>query len=101
MRTREKERYVSYHTMKSVMATSTLPLRKVAEPVQRITIVPRNHAGALGCVMQTTGGKKSSLNTKAELEASTGDSPCRTCSRGTGGLTQLQPGASNDIEQEN
>ena len=73
----KERRIVSYHEVGHALVTA---LQKDAEPVQKITIVPRT-MGALGYVMQTPEEEKF-LNTKAGSNA--GDSPCRTCSRGTG-----------------
>ncbi|XCP86788.1 ATP-dependent zinc metalloprotease FtsH [Roseburia hominis] len=61
----QKEReIVSYHEVGHALVSA---LQKDAEPVQKITIVPRT-MGALGYVMQTPEEEKF-LNTKAELEA--------------------------------
>lgn len=61
----EKERrIVSYHEVGHALVSA---LQKDAEPVQKITIVPRT-MGALGYVLQTPEEEKF-LNTKSELEA--------------------------------
>jgi len=61
----QKEReIVSYHEVGHALVSA---LQKDAEPVQKITIVPRT-MGALGYVMQTPEEEKF-LNTKAELDA--------------------------------
>ncbi|MBR3277080.1 MAG: ATP-dependent zinc metalloprotease FtsH [Eubacterium sp.] len=61
----EKEkRIVSYHEVGHALVTA---LQKDAEPVQKITIVPRT-MGALGYVMQVPEEEKY-LNTRTELEA--------------------------------
>ena len=60
----EQRRIVSYHEVGHALVSA---LQKDAEPVQKITIVPRT-MGALGYVMQTPEEEKF-LNTKSELEA--------------------------------
>ncbi len=60
----EERRIVSYHEVGHALVSA---LQKDAEPVQKITIVPRT-MGALGYVMQTPEEEKY-LNTKKELEA--------------------------------
>ena len=60
----EERRIVSYHEVGHALVTA---LQKDAEPVQKITIVPRT-MGALGYVMQVPEEEKY-LNTKKELEA--------------------------------
>ena len=60
----EERRIVSYHEVGHALLTA---LQKDAEPVQKITIVPRT-MGALGYVMQVPEEEKY-LNTKSELEA--------------------------------
>lgn len=60
----EERRIVSYHEVGHALVSA---LQKDAEPVQKITIVPRT-MGALGYVMQTPEEEKF-LNTKAELDA--------------------------------
>ncbi len=61
---KEERRIVSYHEVGHALVTA---LQKDAEPVQKITIVPRT-MGALGYVMQVPEEEKY-LNTKAELES--------------------------------
>ena len=60
----EERRIVSYHEVGHALVSA---LQKDAEPVQKITIVPRT-MGALGYVMHTQEEEKY-LNTKKELEA--------------------------------
>ncbi|MCP1101457.1 cell division protease FtsH [Aequitasia blattaphilus] len=60
----EERKIVSYHEVGHALVTA---LQKDAEPVQKITIVPRT-MGALGYVMQTPEEEKF-LNTKKELQA--------------------------------
>ncbi len=60
----EEKRIVSYHEVGHALVSA---LQKDAEPVQKITIVPRT-MGALGYVMQTPEEEKY-LNTKSELNA--------------------------------
>lgn len=60
----EERRIVSYHEVGHALVNA---LQKDAEPVQKITIVPRT-MGALGYVMQVPEEEKY-LNTKKELEA--------------------------------
>ncbi len=60
----EERRIVSYHEVGHAMVSA---LQKDAEPVQKITIVPRT-MGALGYVMQTPEEEKY-LNTEKELRA--------------------------------
>ena len=60
----EERRIVSYHEVGHALVSA---LQKDAEPVQKITIVPRT-MGALGYVMQVPEEEKF-LNTKSELEA--------------------------------
>ena len=59
---KEERRIVSYHEVGHALVSA---LQKNAEPVQKITIVPRT-MGALGYVMQTPEEEKY-LNTKSEL----------------------------------
>ena len=61
---RQERRIVSYHEVGHALVSA---LQKDAEPVQKITIVPRT-MGALGYVMQVPEEEKY-LNTKKELEA--------------------------------
>ena len=60
----EERRIVSYHEVGHALVSA---LQKDAEPVQKITIVPRT-MGALGYVMQTPEEEKF-LSTKSELDA--------------------------------
>ena len=60
----QERKIVSYHEVGHALVSA---LQKDAEPVQKITIVPRT-MGALGYVMQTPEEEKF-LNTKNELEA--------------------------------
>ena len=60
----EERKIVSYHEVGHALVSA---LQKDAEPVQKITIVPRT-MGALGYVMQVPEEEKF-LNTKKELEA--------------------------------
>ncbi|MEY8481014.1 ATP-dependent zinc metalloprotease FtsH [Lachnospiraceae bacterium 48-21] len=60
----EERKIVSYHEVGHALVSA---LQKDAEPVQKITIVPRT-MGALGYVMQTPEEEKF-LNTKKELDA--------------------------------
>ena len=60
----EERRIVSYHEVGHALVSA---LQKDAEPVQKITIVPRT-MGALGYVMQVPEEEKF-LNTRKELEA--------------------------------
>ncbi|HIS56396.1 MAG TPA: ATP-dependent zinc metalloprotease FtsH [Candidatus Fimimorpha excrementavium] len=60
----EERRIVSYHEVGHALISA---LQKDAEPVQKITIVPRT-MGALGYVMQTPEEEKY-LNTKSEIHA--------------------------------
>lgn len=61
---KEERRIVSYHEVGHALINA---VQKNAEPVQKITIVPRT-MGALGYVMQVPEEEKY-LNSKAELEA--------------------------------
>ena len=61
---KEERRIVSYHEVGHALVSA---LQKDAEPVQKITIVPRT-MGALGYVMQVPEGEKY-LNTKKEIDA--------------------------------
>ena len=89
----EERRIVSYHEVGHALVTA---LQKDAEPVQKITIVPRT-MGALGYVMQTPEEEKF-LNTKKELEAmivvALGGRAAEEIVFDT-----VTTGASNDIEQ--
>ena len=89
----EERRIVSYHEVGHALVSA---LQKDAEPVQKITIVPRT-MGALGYVMQVPEEEKY-LNTKKELEAMLvgylGGRAAEEIVTGT-----ISTGASNDIEQ--
>ena len=89
----KERRIVSYHEVGHALVTA---LQKDAEPVQKITIVPRT-MGALGYVMQTPEEEKF-LNTKAELEAML---VTALAGRAAEELVfdTVTTGASNDIEQ--
>ena len=90
---KEERRIVSYHEVGHALVTA---LQKDAEPVQKITIVPRT-MGALGYVMQVPEEEKF-LNTKKELEAmivvALGGRAAEEIVFDT-----VTTGASNDIEQ--
>ena len=90
----KERRIVSYHEVGHALVTA---LQKDAEPVQKITIVPRT-MGALGYVMQTPEEEKF-LNTKAELEAML---VTALAGRAAEELVfdTVTTGASNDIEQQ-
>ncbi|MBA4699472.1 MAG: ATP-dependent metallopeptidase FtsH/Yme1/Tma family protein [Ruminococcus sp.] len=89
----EERRIVSYHEVGHALVSA---LQKDAEPVQKITIVPRT-MGALGYVMQTPEEEKF-LNTKKELEAMlTGALAGRAAEELV--FDTVTTGASNDIEQ--
>ncbi len=89
----EERRIVSYHEVGHALVSA---LQKDAEPVQKITIVPRT-MGALGYVMQTPEEEKY-LNTKAELEAMlTGLLAGRAAEELV--FDTVTTGASNDIER--
>ena len=90
----KKEReIVSYHEVGHALVSA---LQKDAEPVQKITIVPRT-SGALGYVMQVPEEEKY-LNTKAELEAMlVGLLGGRAAEEVVFG--NVTTGASNDIEK--
>lgn len=89
----EERRIVSYHEVGHALVSA---LQKDAEPVQKITIVPRT-MGALGYVLHVPEEEKF-LNTKKELEA-------RLVSTLAGRAAEeivfdtVTTGASNDIEQ--
>ena len=89
----QEKKVVSYHEVGHALVTA---LQKDAEPVQKITIVPRT-MGALGYVMQTPEEEKF-LNTKAELEAML---VTALAGRAAEELVfdTVTTGASNDIEQ--
>ena len=90
---KEERKIVSYHEIGHALVSA---LQKHAEPVQKITIVPRT-MGALGYVMQTPEEEKY-LNTKKELEA-------RLITSLAGRAAEeivfdtVTTGASNDIEE--
>ena len=90
---KEERRIVSYHEVGDALVTA---LQKDAEPVQKITIVPRT-MGALGYVMQVPEEEKY-LNTKKELEAMLVVS---LAGRAAEELVfdTVTTGAANDIEQ--
>ncbi|HAX50842.1 ATP-dependent zinc metalloprotease FtsH [Muricomes intestini] len=89
----EERRIVSYHEVGHALVGA---LQKDAEPVQKITIVPRT-MGALGYVMQTPEEEKF-LNTKKELEAMlVGALAGRAAEEIV--FDTVTTGASNDIEQ--
>lgn len=90
---KEERRIVSYHEVGHALVSA---LQKDAEPVQKITIVPRT-MGALGYVMQTPEEEKF-LNTKKELEAMlVGALAGRAAEEIV--FHTVTTGASNDIEQ--
>ncbi|MEY8508563.1 ATP-dependent zinc metalloprotease FtsH [Lachnospiraceae bacterium 42-17] len=89
----EERRIVSYHEVGHALVSA---LQKDAEPVQKITIVPRT-MGALGYVMQTPEEEKF-LNTKKELEAMlVGALAGRAAEEIV--FDTVTTGASNDIEK--
>ena len=89
----EERRIVAYHEVGHALVSA---LQKDAEPVQKITIVPRT-MGALGYVMQVPEEEKY-LNTKAELEAMlVGLLGGRAAEEVVFG--NVTTGASNDIEK--
>ena len=89
----EERRIVSYHEVGHALISA---LQKDAEPVQKITIVPRT-MGALGYVMQTPEEEKY-LNTKSEIHAmlvmSLGGRAAEEIVFGN-----VTTGAANDIEE--
>ena len=90
---KEERRIVSYHEVGHALVTA---LQKDAEPVQKITIVPRT-MGALGYVMQVPEEEKF-LNTKKELEAMlVGSLAGRAAEEIV--FDTVTTGAANDIEQ--
>ena len=89
----EERRIVSYHEVGHALVTA---LQKDAEPVQKITIVPRT-MGALGYVMQVPEEEKY-LNTKKELEAMLVVSLAGRAAEELVFET-VTTGAANDIEQ--
>ncbi|MDO4649196.1 MAG: ATP-dependent zinc metalloprotease FtsH [Eubacteriales bacterium] len=89
----QERRIVSYHEVGHALVSA---LQKDAEPVQKITIVPRT-MGALGYVMQVPEEEKY-LNTKKELEAMlVGYLGGRAAEEIV--FDTVTTGASNDIEQ--
>lgn len=89
----EERRIVSYHEVGHALVSA---LQKDAEPVQKITIVPRT-MGALGYVMQVPEEEKF-LNTKNELDAMlVGLLAGRAAEEIVFG--NVTTGASNDIEK--
>lgn len=89
----KERRIVSYHEVGHALVSA---LQKDAEPVQKITIVPRT-MGALGYVMHTPEEEKF-LNTKAELDAMlVGMLGGRAAEELV--FDTVTTGASNDIEQ--
>lgn len=90
---REERKIVSYHEVGHALVSA---LQKDAEPVQKITIVPRT-MGALGYVMHVPEEEKF-LNTKKELEAMlVGYLGGRAAEEIV--FDTVTTGASNDIEQ--
>lgn len=90
---KEERRIVSYHEVGHALVSA---LQKDAEPVQKITIVPRT-MGALGYVMHTPEEEKY-LNTKKELKAMlVGMLGGRAAEEIV--FDTVTTGASNDIEQ--
>ena len=90
---KEERRIVSYHEVGHALVTA---LQKDAEPVQKITIVPRT-MGALGYVRQVPEEEKY-LNTKKELEAMLVVSLAGRAAEELV-LDTVTTGAANDIEQ--
>jgi len=89
----EERKIVSYHEVGHALVSA---LQKDAEPVQKITIVPRT-MGALGYVLQVPEEEKY-LNTKSELEAMlVGFLAGRAAEELVFG--NVTTGASNDIER--
>ena len=90
---KEERRIVSYHEVGHAMVSA---LQKDAEPVQKITIVPRT-MGALGYVMHVPEEEKF-LNTKKELQAMlVGALGGRAAEELV--FDTVTTGAANDIEQ--
>lgn len=90
---KQERRIVSYHEVGHALVNA---LQKDAEPVQKITIVPRT-MGALGYVMQVPEEEKY-LNTKKELKAMlVGYLGGRAAEEIV--FDSVTTGASNDIEQ--
>ena len=90
---KEERRIVSYHEVGHALVTA---LQKDAEPVQKITIVPRT-MGALGYVMQVPEEEKY-LNSKKELEAMLVVSLAGRAAEEIV-FDTVTTGAANDIEQ--
>ena len=90
---KEERRIVSYHEVGHALVTA---LQKDAEPVQKITIVPRT-MGALGYVMQVPEEEKF-LNTKKELKAMLVVSLAGRAAEEIV-FDTVTTGAANDIEQ--
>ena len=90
---KEERRIVSYHEVGHALVTA---LQKDAEPVQKITIVPRT-MGALGYVMQIPEEEKF-LNTKKELKAMLVVSLAGRAAEEIV-FDTVTTGAANDIEQ--
>ena len=89
----EERKIVSYHEVGHALVSA---LQKDAEPVQKITIIPRT-MGALGYVLQVPEEEKY-LNTKSELEAMlVGFLAGRAAEELVFG--NITTGASNDIER--
>ncbi|MCI8319535.1 MAG: ATP-dependent zinc metalloprotease FtsH [Dorea sp.] len=89
----EERKIVSYHEVGHALVSA---LQKDAEPVQKITIVPRT-MGALGYVMQTPEEEKF-LNTRKELDAMlVGALAGRAAEEIV--FDTVTTGASNDIEK--
>ena len=90
---KEERKIVSYHEVGHALV---MALQKDAEPVQKITIIPRT-MGALGYVLQVPEEEKY-LNTKSELEAMlVGFLAGRAAEELVFG--NVTTGASNDIEK--
>lgn len=90
---KEERRIVSYHEVGHALVSA---LQKDAEPVQKITIVPRT-MGALGYVMQVPEEEKY-LNTKKEIDAMlVGFLAGRAAEELV--FDTVTTGAANDIEQ--
>ncbi len=90
---KEERKIVSYHEVGHALVGA---LQKDAEPVQKITIVPRTN-GALGYVLQTPEEEKN-LMSKSELEAR-----LAVCMGGRAAeeivFQSVTTGAANDIQQ--
>ncbi len=89
----EERRIVSYHEVGHALAAA---LQKDAEPVQKITIVPRT-MGALGYVMQTPEEEKF-LNTEKELKTMLVNTLAGRAAEEIV-FDTVTTGASNDIEK--